>query len=103
MLRQKIDTLIHQIHNLRVEVVCGRRTRNKRCRCSWHKNLIEIRLAGRHGNAHVVLWIWKNLAHGSYRNVNFTGRWIFEVTNIVEVRHTLKEKSVGGAGATSMI
>jgi hypothetical protein len=49
MLRQKIDTLIHQIHNLRVEVVSGRRTRNERCRCSRHNSLIEVRLAGAMG------------------------------------------------------
>ena len=71
VLRQKIDALVHQVHDLRLDIVCPGSPRSKRGGCAWNEILIEIR--GRKRHRHIVLRIWQQLTHGPYGYIDLAG------------------------------
>src|SRR6266487_6311973 len=65
-----------------------------------HESLIEeVDLPRRRWDDHAVLRVGEDFANGSYGNVNLTRRCVLEVTNVIEVRDTLKEQVIRASSA----
>jgi len=98
-LRKEIDTLVHEVHDLRFDIVSRGGARNEPRRCAWNEILVKI--GGRNRDGDTVLGGRKHFTDGAYRYIDLARCRVLEMADIIEVRSILEEQRIRRTGTGS--